>query len=322
MSAYSSGIAGQLEAFARFRAASGSWNVMSEESMRAFDRHCSQVDPGATELTQEMVDGWCEQRETENSRSCGRRTLLARAFVDYARARGLTEAQAPPPPKDCGPVRILHAFERDELARFFKACDAAVPYCGRPDCVYRKVKFAALFRLLYSSGIRTTEARLLRREDVDLEHGVLNIRESKGHDQHYVALHGTMVDVLRAYDVAAEKLRPGREWFFESSRGGPHCRQWLEEGFRQIWAEANGAGDVVAYDLRHNYAVENIFSWDCDAFDAGEKLELLSKSMGHRSISSTLYYYQIVPALADKVRRLTEAGFNAIAPEVWCDEEE
>ena len=44
--------------------------------------------------------------------------------------------------------------------------------------------------------------------------------------------------------------------------------------------------------------------------------------MGHRWIVSTLYYYSIVPALADKLREKTEDGFNAIVPEVRDGEEE
>lgn len=42
--------------------------------------------------------------------------------------------------------------------------------------------------------------------------------------------------------------------------------------------------------------------------------------MGHRHIQSTLYYYSIVPRLADKLRIKTEEGFNEIVPEVWDEE--
>ena len=43
--------------------------------------------------------------------------------------------------------------------------------------------------------------------------------------------------------------------------------------------------------------------------------------MGHRWIQSTLYYYSIVPRLADKLQEKTEAGFNEIVPEVWDEED-
>ena len=324
MSGYESGFAGQLDAFVRYRKASGSWNEhASAENLRFFDRHCASVDPSSPELTQEMLDSWCAMRETESPRSCYTRTLIARQFAEYALARGLAGAVPGRMPAPGRTAYVPHAFTEEELGRFFEACDSIVPYMNRHASLVRKITCPAFFRLLYSSGVRTTEARLLGRGDVDLEHGVLNIRKSKGYDQHYVALHPSMVEVLRAYDAAAEKLQPGREWFFQSSKGGHYCREWVADNFRALWRAANGdAGPVVPYDLRHHYAIENISSWDCDAFEASDRLHRLSKSMGHRWTASTLYYYSIVPALADKLREKMEERFDATVPEVWDDEEE
>ena len=70
-----------------------------------------------------------------------------------------------------------------------------------------------------------------------------------------------------------------------------------------------------------NYAVQNINSWADDGFEFSDNLHYLSKSMGHRHISSTLGYYSIVPRLADTVKSRTESGFNEIVPEVRYEEE-
>jgi len=73
--------------------------------------------------------------------------------------------------------------------------------------------------------------------------------------------------------------------------------------------------------IRHLYATTNINSWIDDGFESSDKLQYLSKSMGHRSVDATYYYYSIVPRLADTLRLQTEKGFNAIVPEVIDDEE-
>ena len=72
-----------------------------------------------------------------------------------------------------------------------------------------KMTRPAFFRLLYSS-IRTTEARKLKRKEVDLVHGVLDICETKGYAQHYVALHGSMTELLKQYDREVGKIYPGK----------------------------------------------------------------------------------------------------------------
>lgn len=69
------------------------------------------------------------------------------------------------------------------------------------------------FRLLYSSGMRTTEAILLERDDVNLENGVVSIKRGKGYDQHYAVLHDTMLDLMRTYDGRMDELVPNRRVF-------------------------------------------------------------------------------------------------------------
>ena len=324
MSPYRSGFSDLIEKFISYRKAFGCWNESGyERSLRSFDHYCANHYPGQG-LCQKMLDEWCAKHETETNWSCCTRTQVIREFIGYLRSRNMTDTAPPIPPKPEKRKYVPHAFSHDELSRFFHECDSIVPYNRRLDYILRKVTCPVFFRLLYSSGIRTTEARYLKREDVDLAHGVLNIRKSKGYDQHYVALHESMTDLLRKYDRTAELLQPSRTYFFESVKGNCYSKVWVSDNFSALWTKANGKkGRIVAYDLRHNYAEMNINSWQDDVFGIGDKLQYLSKSMGHRYTRSTLYYYSIVPRLADTIREKTETGFNGIIPdpEVAYEEE-
>lgn len=325
MSVYRSGFAHYIEKFVSYRKASGCWNdYATGQNLRLFDYYCADHYEDSSSLTVEMVGSWCRKRETETSSSCYTRTLVVREFIDYLRDHGITDIVTPKPPKWERRKYIPHAFTREELEAFFKECDSIIPYKGRAASVVRKLQCPVFFRLLYSSGVRTTEARYLQRSDVDLVHGVLNIRKSKGYDQHYVALHETMTILLKIYDSAIDKIQPERTYFFECIKTGScYSRDWVKDNFNKLWKAANGAGShAVAYDLRHHYAIENISSWVDDSFTFSEKLHYLSKSMGHRWIVSTLYYYSIVPRLADKIREKTETRFNEVVPEVWDEEDE
>jgi integrase len=194
---------------------------------------------------------------------------------------GLTDVRAPEVIHTKNVKYIPHAFTSMELHNFFKACDSIDLKYNRLQSKLRKLQCPVFFRLLYSSGIRTTEARFLRVQDVDLGHGVLDIRKSKGYDQHYVALHETMTELLQRYESAIQKIQANRTYFFETSKGTHFSRDWVEDNFTALWKSANGTtGNVVAYDLRHNYATENINSWENDPFAASENLHFLSKSMG------------------------------------------
>ena len=325
MSAYRSGFADDVTAFVDYRKKSGAWNeTVFGKNISLFDRFCADFYPNE-KLSQVMVDSWCSQRSTELCKTCYARGLVVRAFVNYLRERGKTNVIPPALPKQEKERRMPHAFSFDELQRFFHECDRIPLCCGisAHAAKMRKITCPVFFRLLYSSGIRTTEARFLKRSNIDLISGVLDIQKSKGHDQHYVALHESMTVLLKRYDEAADSLQPERTYFFESPTGECYSRAWVSYNFSVLWEKANGrTGRTVPYDLRHNYAIENINGWNCDAYEFNDRLHYLARSMGHRTMESTLYYYSLVPGLADTIREKTEDGFNSIVPEAEAAYEE
>lgn len=123
-----------------------------------------------------------------------------------------------------------HPFTYDELKRFFNACDNTKPRRGRLATIQR-MTLPVFFRLLYSSGMRTTEAILLERDDVNLENGVISIKRSKGHDQHYVVLHNTMLALMRTYDENISRLVPHRKVFFPTPDDKSHPSVWVTYHF-------------------------------------------------------------------------------------------
>jgi len=305
--------------FIPFQIASGRWSNSYEKNLSYFDRHCFENYSQMHVLTQEMVDSWCIKRTTETNRSRLDRTGVVRAFIRYLQSRNLTDVDFPEMPTAQTSLYIPHAFTEAELDNFFRACDELPVKPNSMVVLTRKLIVPVIFRLLYSSGIRTTEARLLRTVDVDLDEGVLNIRQSKGYDQHYVALHSTMVSLLRKYENAICVLHPDREFFFPSFRGNMMHTEWVAKNFHKLWYKYN-TDIAVSYELRHNYAVENINQWIGLGFDFFSKFVYLSKSMGHKRLQSTRYYYHLVPAMADILLKLTGPDFDWIVPEVDYEE--
>jgi integrase len=214
---------------------------------------------------------------------------------------------------------IPHFFTDAELENFFSACDNLPSASHTPDQRSRKITIPVFFRLLYSSGIRTFEARMLRIEDVDLHHGILNIRYSKGRTQHYVVLHDSMTELLKTYNTAIQKQYPHRNYFFPARGNTFHTRQWVQTNFRELWNKYNSS-HATAYEFRHHYAMKNINRWTEEGFGFDAKLLYLSKSMGHSTLESTKYYYSLVPTMADILEEKTGMDFENIVPEVDYEE--
>lgn len=321
MNKFTSCFAPSMQAYVSYQTASGRWNESYKRSLLLFDKYCKEQYPEAAILSQEIVEGWCHKRDTENNNSCRSRIYVVVSFIQYLRKRKKTDVMVPKIPRRERRTYIPHSFTDTELGDFFRACDrlpSKKPNTSEQRS--RKITIPVFFRLLYSSGIRTTEARMLRIEDVDLRRGILDIRYSKGHAQHYVVLHDSMLELLKIYDAAIRKQYSQRAYFFPAARGNTfHTSAWVYTNFRELWDKCNSS-HATAYELRHHYAVENINRWTDEGFGFEAKLLYLSKSMGHSSLKSTKYYYSLVPGMADILKEKTGIDFESIVPGVDYEE--
>jgi len=320
MSKFTSFLTPLIKAYVFYQKASGQFSKTPyEQNLLLFDRYLKKKYPKATSLSQEMVDGWCHKRDTETNNSCRSRISVVVSFIRYLRKRSKTDVAEPMIPRKERSTYIPHSFTDAELENFFRACDGlpCVPRTAEQLC--RKITVPVFFRLLYSSGIRTNEARMLKAQDVDLCHGTINIHCSKAHAQHYAVLHDSMHKLLTKYDAAIQKQYPGRTYFFPAKKDTFYKRYWVQNNFRKLWDKYNSS-HATAYELRHHYAIENINHWTDEGFGFDAKLLYLSKSMGHSTLEGTKYYYSLVPKMADILEEKTKMDFESIVPEVDREE--
>lgn len=316
---FNSFLADIMENYVAYRHASGRTSISYVKNLVHFDGYCAREYPQAKELQQEVVDKWCRQRNTECNNSCISRIYPIISFLRYAKNRGLADIVIPAAPKLTPRTYIPHAFTEDELVSFFNACDSLNTRSGLRGDI-RKITIPVFFRLLYSSGMRTTEVRLLRKEDVNLENGVVNVRYSKGYNQHFVVLHDSMLELMNIYDSAISGFIPNRIYFFPTSSNKGYSDQWIIYFFRKLWFQ-NNKDYATAYELRHNYAIENINGWIGEGLNTHMRLLSLSKSMGHSDMESTKYYYSLVPGISDIISQVTNDAFNEIIPNIINNEE-
>lgn len=310
--------AARIREYERSQAAAGALCDTYVQVLRSFDRSCAELFPDEGDITQGMVDAWCEVRPTEGPNSCLSRCSPVVSLVRFLNSRGEAELVVPELPRQVDTGYMPHHFTDEELVAFFRECDSWQPDrtgADRGATLRTKRTIPVLFRLLYSSGIRTVEARKLRRRRVDLEGGTLLIAEGKGRAERLVALHPSMLAIMRDYDESMEGLCPGREYFFPNGRDGHLSKHWLQCHFRELWDRVSPE-HATAYQLRHEYAVRNIDGLVAGGLEGLEELEYLSKSMGHASVERTIRtYYHITPGLA---RALQErcGDLDDVVPEV------
>lgn len=315
---FKSGLAPQMEQFVEYKQTTRKWNSSSIFHLGCFDKYCAEKFPNAKELCIEMFE-WCLEKPTEHGNTCSYRISPIREFVNFSRKMKWTTLEPPQPPAYKPRNYVPHFFTEDEKVRFFIECDKFAVNYRSWQSDERKILcpmvIPTIYRLLYSTGMRTNEVRLLKCEDIDFMTGVININDSKGNDRHRVAMHRSLWDLLIRYHEAMSRHLHNRIYFFPDEGDKPYSPAWMTTTFQRIWKNVNSSQKANPYNLRHNYAIENINRWKNVGYEINDKLIYLGRTMGHVKFSSTLYYFHLAPCFASKLKDLCDDKFNHLLPD-------
>ena len=313
---YSSVFASYISEFVATKQASGYTYDTAEYYLHDFDRYCS-FHAKSADLSRDLIFGWAKTKDREDPGTHRTRISPIREFGKYMQSIEFSSAFILPSALHRKIERYVpHFFSSRELTAFFAACDNLKPRAG----IYaRHLVLPVFFRLLYSCGLRTCEARTLRVEHVDLEHGTIDIIGSKGHRSRRIPISNDLLRLFRIYDARVSNIYPGRIYFFPTTRS--ECYRCGNIGivFRKIWKAAGlpqGYGKKPrAYDFRHHFALSNLNRWIAAGVDINSKLPYLARYMGHSSLESTDYYLHLVPEFFQTFREKVKIT-EVVIPEV------
>ena len=175
--------------------------------------------------------------------------------------------------------------------------------------------YRTVLGLLAVTGMRISEALGLDGDDVDLDAGVLTIRNTKFGKSRQLPLHPSTVQALAGYDQHRAELWP-RPWthsFFVSTNGNRPNKSNVEKVFRDLrrsvgLEQPRGLPNPRIHDLRHSFAVRTVIDWHRAGVEVQSRLLWLSTYLGHVEPSDTYRYLTAAPellALAAKRLELT-----------------
>ncbi|MDR3587473.1 MAG: tyrosine-type recombinase/integrase [Desulfosporosinus sp.] len=319
---YVSSLAPFIEAFVEFKHSLGWKYATGEFYLHGFDRYCAEYESEATSL-KDIIKSWVILRDTECPNTQHVRVAPIREFGKYLQSSGYSDSYVIPK-KVCQKQSrtIPHFFTNDEIVKFFNVCDM-LPQ--RKENIVRHLVLPMLYRLLYCCGVRTCEARLLMRENANLQIGYIDILYSKGLKDRRVFLPEDLRSLYMKYDVIINDIFPNRTYFFPAKLNTGYQCGTIGQNFNKIW-KAAGLGEesgskARAYDFRHHFALSNLNRWIEEETDVNSMLPYLMRYMGHSCLESTFYYLHLVPeffvTFSEKTKML-----ERLLPEVGYGEEE
>lgn len=182
------------------------------------------------------------------------------------------------------------------------------------------------FRLLYCTGMRLSEARLLKVGDVDLDDGIITVTNAKFDKHRQLPVSPEMLTRLLGYHRTVHTFSKKEDWFFPGNGGIPMTVVNVDRNFRKFLWQARishggrGKGPRV-HDFRHTQAVHCLRRWVLDGKDLRAYLPILQAYLGHVSFADTAYYLHLTADLFPDITEKVEAVFGFIVPEVGDSDE-
>lgn len=147
----------------------------------------------------------------------------------------------------------------------------------------RSLKYRTMLIAAYGAGLRISEARRLRVEDVDSKRMLLHIRGAKRGKDRFVLLSPRLLAALRGYWAEA---RPGEPYLFPGDRSQePVSNDAVRKVLKRALAEADFRKHVTLHSLRHGFATHLL--------EDGTDIRLIQVLLGHSSIETTAHYTRV-----------------------------
>ena len=312
-----------IEDFISQKRASGYPYQASARILFHLDKLILEEFPEESLLTRRICNAWIQMKPGEHPNGMLRRITPVRQLGKYLKGLGYDTYVIPGHIPDRQIKYEAHIYTNTELKAFFSAinCCPLSPFSPT-----RGYVIPVIFRMLYCCGLRSSEARLLNCNDIDLESGKIIIRESKGWKARIVFMSQDLLTVCREYDSILDSFLPQRKVFFPNKDGNYFSKATIDHWFHKFWDGLPESKSVTGnparvHDFRHGYAVHRLNQWVRDGLDINSLYPYLSEYMGHSNYADTDYYLSLVEEFYPEMEHLLLSVNNDILPEVHYEEE-
>lgn len=209
-----------------------------------------------------------------------------------------------------------YIFTHDEIIKLFDAIDSIHPIKRNSHIFY-----PVIIRLLYSTGIRISEALNLKMGDVNYDEYTIHIVNPKNNKDRIIPIDQSLVFYLRWYENRIhETYDPEELFFFNNGKSKQYHRNNVQVYFSNILEKLNfpiggynGNGPHL-HCLRHTFCVHSLQRMLENNIPQEVALQYLSAYMGHQTIAATSKYLQLTAEAFSDITQKIESKYPYLLP--------
>jgi site-specific recombinase XerD len=205
------------------------------------------------ELPRGLARNWLAKKPHESASTQQQRITVFRQFSKFLLTAGCPAYVPDATVAARKSIFVPRMLTEEELRKFFRAVDTLEPTARSP---LRHLIMPEVFRLLYGCGFRVREVLNLRIRDVDLNQGIITVRQGKFRKDRLVPPALSLVNRLRKYAGYFDS-RPPNAVFFPGPNGRPFALRTVYTLFREMLLQCGiphagrGKGPRI-HDYRQN----------------------------------------------------------------------
>lgn len=289
----SSPLAGRIVQFVAFKRMQGYDYSAGSEELRRFDRFLAEAVYAYQVLHLDVLTRFADQIAGLSHSSRVGRLSTVRQFSVYLHTLDPASAVLPERlvPRSMRSVRF-YPLSGPQVGQLMAATATLGPnHRLRAECI------SLLIGLLYSTGLRISEALALNLDDVDNAESTLFVRRGKFSKERLVPMSASTRQAVQEWLLLRAQYPesgPGCP-LFVTGRGKRLSRDRAYRVFRRLCSACGLAGPPPPrlHDLRHNYACACIARWRQEQEDLDALLPVLANAMGHCDFHATEIYLHI-----------------------------
>lgn len=264
------------------------------------DRYFNDNNLTTKEITEELYDNWLIKRENESNNTHAIRYTAIRQFCSYLIQNNYQNIYY----SDEYNIKykkefIPHIYTDDEIINIFNLATDV------------DLTFEVIIKLLYSTGLRISEALNIELDNVNLKNNQISIINSKNNVSRIIVMSNSMNDKLKEY--IDSKIYFDTKYLF-SFKGNKYGYFKVRYHYDKILDNLNIKARI--HDLRHTFAVNSLNQMIEKGYDTYTSLPLLSQYMRHKRIESTEYYLRFIDKYYDDVTNSVSNYYGNIYPNV------
>ncbi len=152
------------------------------------------------------------------------------------------------------------------------------------------LKHKVLLSLIYSAGLRISEAINMKLTDIDSQRMIIHVKNAKGNKDRYTLLSTKVLQLLREY----YSIYVPKKYLFEGQKGDQYSDRSAQMVLRNSAQKAGIMKKITLHTLRHSFATHLL--------ENGTDIRYIQNLLGHSSPKTTMIYTHVSETAVQKIQ--------------------